>query len=1193
MMIKNLRIISTIFFLIGILFVVKAQEITKPSKVSKAAYYDKIESFKSLPAGRLEREEIVRNAKLKERIFPNKGNVPVLKEDPIWQKSNGTRKSQAKTSLLSFDGQNTYSMPSDCNGEIGVNHFFQGVNTTLAIYDKAGTLVSGPTDYNTLFSGVTGASKNDGDPIILFDSEAGRWLAAEFSLDPNYMLIAVSETDDPTGAWYRWSFVMNGMPDYMKFGVWQDGYYMATNTTSGDDIYVFERDVMIAGDSDPQMIQFDNPNRPNSGFHTLEPLDNDGAFAPSGTPGQFITINDNAWGGVNDEVWIYECDVDWTTPENSTFERTQQIQVSDFDADFGTSWENIPQPGTSQKLDAIPQILMYKAQYRNFGSTQAIVCLHAVDVDNTDHAGLRWYELENTGSGWTLRQEGTYAPDEHSRWLAAIAMNAKHEIALGYSISSTTEYPGIRIVGQSAGENAIASGILDIAEETIHTGTKSQTSAERWGDYSLLSVDPQDDHTFWFTTEYVGSTTTKSSKIVSFQFSAPNDPGIFKATAVSGSQIDLSWIRNEDENDVLIAFSLDAEFGVPTDGKTYVADDTIFGGDTILYIGALESFNHMSLAGASRYYYKAWSLLNTTPEYSTGVTTNAKTLSTTPTNHVTDFAAGTPGGNIVPLSWTDATSDVVPDGYIIKVSDTDFGSIVAPVNGADEDNDTDLSDGTGSYKVQQGKGSINYTGLSVLTTYYFKIYPYTNSGAYILYKTDGTVPEVEATTTISYCSSSYSNTSDDWITNVSFNTIDNTTGQEGEGSYGDYTSISTDVEIGSSYDLSVSFSSETYTEHVWVWIDWNHNGDFSDEGEAYEIGQGVSTTVSTSIEVPVDAYKGTIRMRVTEEWDNDPEPCGGGQYGETEDYTLNVIDACTAPEIQATDFTLGTITSNTIEINWTSGAQDVLVAAKQNETISSQPVSGMSYTANSIFGTSGTEISDGYVVFKGVGETINVTGLSDTTVYFFKVYTYISSENCYNKVTPAEGQARTYGMPVITTNEISNITSNSATVAGEVITDNGSNIIERGVVYSLSTIPTTENNKIVATGTETGIFTAELTSLNQNTLYYVRAYAKNEYGTAYGEEKTVTTEISAGITIHDKNGVKVYPNPSSGNFKIILPIEKESFDLQITDINGKVILHKAINSEETEIDLSDKAKGIYFLEIKSADFSYSKKIILQ
>lgn len=476
------------------------------------------EAFKKL---KKEKERLL-NFDMEHRNYPYASTAKPFGPDPVWQKKEGNVSSRnSKAPILNFAGQNSPYSVSDCNGAAGPNHYMQGVNTTFAIWDKTGNQVVAPTDFNTLFQGVDGASNNDGDPIVIYDEQADRWFAAEFAgaySNPDYMLIAVSTTNDPTGTWYRWSFTMTGFPDYMKFGVWRDGYYMGCNAPGGNDMYVFEREVMLTGGASPKMVGFANANRPNSGFHCVQPLDNDGAFAPVGTPGQFITINDDAWGGSNDEIWIYELNVDWTTTSNSTFQRTQTIATQPFDANFGSSWANIAQLGTTQKVDAVPQVLMYRAQYRNFGTSQTIVCAHSVDVDATDHAGIRWYELENTGSTWSIRQEGTYAPDEHSRWIPSISMDINHNIAVGYNISSSTMYPGIRYAGQSALENQNASGILDIAEENVFNGTSSHSTDDRWADYAEMSVDPTDDETFWFTTEHANGSNSKSTRIVSFKF---------------------------------------------------------------------------------------------------------------------------------------------------------------------------------------------------------------------------------------------------------------------------------------------------------------------------------------------------------------------------------------------------------------------------------------------------------------------------------------------------------------------------------------------------------------------------------------------------------------------------------------------------------------------------------------------------
>jgi len=464
------------------------------------------------------------NPKIRYRSYPFSESALPKGPDPVWQRQmpidGGTREM-----TVNFEGSESPYFPPDANGTAGPDHYMQTINTVYTIFDKSGNLLAGPTDMNTLFSGVTGSQYNDGDPIVLYDEQADRWLAAEFSISGSndYMLIAVSTTNDPTGTWHKYSFDVADMPDYEKFGIWRDGYYMGTNNSSGNDIYVFERSKMLLGLT-AQAVGFDNPNRPGTidGFMCVPPLDNDGAFAPEGEPGLFITINDDAIGGGSDQLWIYELAVNWTTPASSTFARVQQLNVAAFDSNFGSNWDNIKQPGTTRELDAIPQVVMNPPQYRNFGTYETIVCCHTVDVDNTDHAGIRWYELRRVSSGnWTVRQQGTYAPDAHSRWMGSIMLNGQNEIALGYSISSTTVYPGIRYCGQSAAYYAAANGTMDVAEEIIHTGAYSQTPYNRWGDYSGMQVDPSDDHTFWFTSQYISNTGARKTKIAAFTLSAP------------------------------------------------------------------------------------------------------------------------------------------------------------------------------------------------------------------------------------------------------------------------------------------------------------------------------------------------------------------------------------------------------------------------------------------------------------------------------------------------------------------------------------------------------------------------------------------------------------------------------------------------------------------------------------------------
>ncbi len=525
-----MKTILLILILLATSIVLNAQTTPlHPSDIAKGTYYGLSRPLRDIPAmtpaeframARKARENGEFNEGLGVRSYPYAATALPRGNDAVWQKAMGDNSKSAKLPTVNFEGQTSPYFPPDCNGAVGPNHYMQTINTTYAIYDKAGVKLAGPTALNLLFGSVPGANRNDGDPVILYDEQADRWLVTEFSIPnsgQNYMLMAVSSTNDPTGTWHQYSFPVASMPDYPKFGIWSDGYYMGDNNSSGNDIYVFQREQMLIGGT-AQVIGFNNAYRPSSvdGFMCVPPVDNDGPFAPAGSPGLFIAFNDDAFGGGSDELWIYELAVNWTTPASSTFNRTQQLAVAPFDSNFGNNWDNITQPGTSQKVDAIPQVIMNTPQYRNFGTHQTLVCCHTVDVDNTNHAGIRWYELEKTTGAWTVRQQSTYAPDAANRWMGSIAMNAGGNIGLGYSVSSSTIYPSIRYCGQTAAANVLANSTLDYPEESIFEGANSQTGANRWGDYSKISLDPLDDGTFWYTTQYIGSGGSRKTKVAAF-----------------------------------------------------------------------------------------------------------------------------------------------------------------------------------------------------------------------------------------------------------------------------------------------------------------------------------------------------------------------------------------------------------------------------------------------------------------------------------------------------------------------------------------------------------------------------------------------------------------------------------------------------------------------------------------------------
>ncbi len=423
--------------------------------------------------------------------------------DPL--AANGINSGHTPSPLLNFEGigdLNQYT-PPDTTGDVGPNHYVQMVNVKFAVYDKSGNLLHGPVDINSLWDGFGGPCENDnsGDPIVLYDDLADRWMITQFAVASGQeQCVAVSTTSDPLGTYYLYDFPMPAFPDYPKFGVWPDAYYFGTNTGYPHQYYAhaLDRVNMLAGN--PATLQSFGGND-----NFLMPADVDGTLPPpAGSPGYFYTFYSNGYpdhpSGV-DRLAIYEFNVDWNTPANSTFNLVTEIPIAPYNYTVcGFFVQNcVPQPGTSQRLDTLSYWPMVRWQYRNFGPYESAVGNFTVDLDGTDKAAIRWFELRKQGGNpWSLYQEGTYAPDNDHHWMGSIAQDGSGNIALGYSVSSNTTRPAIRYATRSKNDPL---GTFQ-AEVSLIEGGGVQTGANRWGDYSSMTVDPTDQCTFWFTSEY-------------------------------------------------------------------------------------------------------------------------------------------------------------------------------------------------------------------------------------------------------------------------------------------------------------------------------------------------------------------------------------------------------------------------------------------------------------------------------------------------------------------------------------------------------------------------------------------------------------------------------------------------------------------------------------------------------------------
>ncbi len=409
--------------------------------------------------------------------------------------------------------------PPDTNGDVGPNHYVQTVNQDLMIWNKSGTALYGPVPINSLFSGFGGLCQtdNDGDPIVLYDPIADRWFISQFAVtnpDPNYhQCVAVSQTSDPTGAYYRYDFTYANFNDYGKAGVWPDAYYWTYNmfaggsTFAGATICAMHRSAMLTGAAATQQC-FST----STSYGGLLPADLDGTRQPAAGEPEFIVGMDVNPNGL--ALWKFH--VDWTTPSNSTFTGPSVLPVAAF-AEACAGGTCIPQSGTSQQLDSLADRMMFRLQYRNFGDHESLVTNHSVTAGSS--TGVRWYEIRSPNASPTIYQQGTYAPDAAYRWMGSAAMDGSGGIGLGFSVSSSSSVPGIRFTGRNATD---ALGTMGQGEGTLQNGGGSQgTTLSRWGDYSNIAVDPTDDCTFWYTTEYLASSGTFNwhTRVGSFKLS--------------------------------------------------------------------------------------------------------------------------------------------------------------------------------------------------------------------------------------------------------------------------------------------------------------------------------------------------------------------------------------------------------------------------------------------------------------------------------------------------------------------------------------------------------------------------------------------------------------------------------------------------------------------------------------------------
>lgn len=512
--------------------------------------------------------------------------------------------------------------PADPSLAAGPNHIVQIVNGTsgsmFSIFSKTGVQLVAPM----FLDNITGKG-GLGDPIVLYDQLADRFLMTEF-VNKNEVLtqgltIAVSKTNDPTGAWYIYFFSTGSIfPDYPKFSIWPNAYYAKTNDFNstnnyvGSSVYAFDRAKMLAGATSVSMQVI------NSGMgyreYTMIPVSLQGTTLPAANAnGMFAYLQEDVWSGSSsDSIGLLEFKVDFLNPANSVFRNVASMAAASYSSSIcgAARSQCINQPNSTVMLEGLDQRIMNQPVYRNFGTWEGIVFTNSVN-NGTNISSVRWYELSRSSGNWGIRQQSTFSPDNVHRFMPAIAYDDKGNIALAYNVSGSATYPGIRYTGRRSCD---VLNNMTYAEHSLADGSASNASS-RYGDYNHMVCDP-DGKTFWFTGMF-NANAQWSTKIASFVFDTCvtcDPPAGLTVKETSSANATVQWVG--------------------LSGKTYYVDYKISGSSSwinAIQNSTIDSVKITGLTSSTQYDWRVGTSCDGNFRYATSLfSTTANPLCNTP-----------------------------------------------------------------------------------------------------------------------------------------------------------------------------------------------------------------------------------------------------------------------------------------------------------------------------------------------------------------------------------------------------------------------------------------------------------------------------------------------------------------------------------------------------------------------------------
>lgn len=809
-------------------------------------------------------------------IVPGKG-LP-LGNDPLLSNQQRAAKKKGKEPLLVFDANSATATPSDPTGAVGPNHFVGAWNSGFRIFDKQGNPLTPEANLSSLFPG-----NNLGDPIVLYDVEADRFIITEFDSSPNGLNVAVCQGPDPVNdGWhvYTTGFTTGSFPDYPKFSIWSDGYYVTSNIGSSNRVFVLERDQMLDGNAS-QFVALPLPGIATSGFYSPQFFNVTNGDLPPAGDAYVVYLQDDAWGGVStDHLKIWTVNVDWDNTSNSQVSTAFQIPTEPFVSVFdGGSFSNRPQPSGPDQ-DVLQATIMNQAQYRRFPDYNSVVFNFVVDVLNPGElAGIRWYELRQYGDGndWEIYQEGTYVSpyNDKDAFSGSMAMDANGNIGMGYTTVSSTERIAIYYTGRYANDPL---GQMTV-DETLIAQSTSNNPSNRLADYVHLTLDPENDKTFWHIAEYfVGG---RHDIVGAFQIAPDflNDVGV--ADIVSPENGSLS---NAEE--ITISIYNAGELEQSNIEVNYQID----GGDIVT-----ETFEGTIIPQG----YETYTFMQTADLGNIGQTYEIKAFTSLEGDEYPDNDAFVkmvkyygPTDLGVTVIQAPASGEGLSSEEVVSVSLMNYGT--------DEQADFDVSFEVGGFTTTESVAGplafgetmdYNFTETADLSAPGIHLIKAFTSLSGDLDMTNDTSERVVLN---SDCVPAGSCANDHEIARVQLGTIDNESGCS-ESGYGDFVTMMTDLEANTVHELTITTSYGN--QFIKVWIDFNDDFVFgADEVvSAFEMadGQGAGDFTQTEeLTVPEGANLGEHLMRIKMSWivpmDDDGACDDIIQGGETEDYMVNI-----------------------------------------------------------------------------------------------------------------------------------------------------------------------------------------------------------------------------------------------------------------------------------------------------------------